>query len=70
MLNTNKKELTIMDVYFESVRAYDAALYAISSNMIEGWQPTKEDILKFKERMEKMHGDLAHFWKIELSIQK
>lgn len=59
MLNTNKKELIVKGVYFESVRAYDAALYAISSNMIEGWQPTKEDILKFKERMENIHEDLT-----------
>ena len=60
MLETNKKELTIMDVCFESVKAYEAALYAISSNIIEGWQPTKEDVLKFKERMKDKYGDLTY----------
>lgn len=60
MLETNKKELTIMDVCFESVKTYEAALYAISSNIIEGWQPTKEDVLKFKERMKDKYGDLTY----------
>lgn len=49
-----------MDVYFESVKAYEAALYAISSNTIEGWEPSQEDVLKFKERMQNKHGDLAY----------
>lgn len=60
MLKTDKSKLTIMGVYFDSKKAYVAALYAISSNMIEGWQPTKEDIEKFKKRIENKYGDLSH----------
>lgn len=60
MLETNKRKLTIMGVSFESNKAYEAALYAISSNMIEGWKPTKEDVEKFKERMKNKYGDLSH----------
>lgn len=59
MLITDRGKLTIVGVHFKSQKAYDEAIYAISSNMIEGWKPTKEDVEKLKERMMDEHGDLG-----------
>lgn len=43
-LDVNKSQLTIMDVRFNNQKEFRSALYAISSNMIEGLEPTKQDI--------------------------
>ena len=47
-LDVNKPQLTIMGVRFNNQKEFRGALYAISSNMIEGWQPTKKDVEQVK----------------------
>ncbi|MDT2830699.1 hypothetical protein P7H60_10515 [Vagococcus carniphilus] len=44
-LDVNKNKLMIQGVQFENNREFRSVLYAISSNMIEGWQPTKKDVI-------------------------
>ena len=61
-LDVNKPQLTIMGVRFNNQKDFRGALYAISSNMIEGWQPTKQDVeqvkhylvLKQREKMDRI----------------
>ncbi|EAC2412721.1 hypothetical protein AF435_14695 [Listeria monocytogenes] len=48
-LNIDEKALTIMDIKFDTLQEFKGAWYAISSNMYEGYEPTKEDILQLKE---------------------
>ncbi|MEI3597805.1 MULTISPECIES: hypothetical protein [unclassified Oceanobacillus] len=48
-LDVNKPQLTIMGVKFNNQEEFRGALYAISSNMIEGWQPTKQDVEQVKD---------------------
>lgn len=43
-LEVNKSEMTILGVHFKNQTDFKNALYAISSNMIEGWQPTQKDV--------------------------
>ncbi|MFV8212262.1 hypothetical protein ACMZ62_09095 [Streptococcus pluranimalium] len=43
-LDVNKETLTIMGVSFESPMAFKSVWYALSTNMIEGWQPTVADV--------------------------
>jgi hypothetical protein len=43
-LEVNKSEMTILGVHFKNQTDFQSALYAISSNMIEGWRPTKKDV--------------------------
>jgi putative transcriptional regulator len=38
-----------MGVKFNNQKEFRGALYAISSNMIEGWQPTKQDVEQVKD---------------------
>ncbi len=38
-----------MGVKFKNQKEFRGALYAISSNMIEGWQPTKQDVEQVKD---------------------
>lgn len=48
-LELNKPQLTIMGVKFNNQKDFKGALYAISSNMIEGWEPTKKDVEHIKK---------------------
>jgi hypothetical protein len=48
-LEVDKKNLTILDVQFDNAKEFKATLYAISSNMIEGWEPTRDDVVRMKE---------------------
>lgn len=48
-LDVNKPQLTIMGVKFNNQKEFRGALYAISSNMMEGWEPTKQDIEQVKD---------------------
>jgi hypothetical protein len=50
-LDVNKQEMTIMGVKFDNRPDFEAVWYAVSSNMIEGWQPKVVFIEKMKRRM-------------------
>jgi hypothetical protein len=44
ILGVDKKNMTITGVKFDNRKEFRVALYAISSNMIEGWRPTVKDV--------------------------
>lgn len=43
-LDVNQENMTIMGVVFENRLIFKSVWYALSTNMIEGWQPTVEDV--------------------------
>ncbi len=43
-ISTNRDALTIMDVPFPSLEAWESAAAAIGSNMFEGYKPTRRGI--------------------------
>ena len=48
-LNINTEKLTILGVPFDNRKIFNCGWYALSTNMIEGWQPTVEDVKRLKE---------------------
>ncbi|MGT2801615.1 hypothetical protein [Streptococcus henryi] len=58
-LDVNKEELTIMGVKFDRFEGFDTVWYAVGSSMIDGYQPTVEEILELKQYVkESSHVDL------------
>lgn len=49
VLDINTEKLTILGVPFDDRKIFKCVWYALSTNMIEGWQPTVEDVKKLKE---------------------
>jgi len=43
-ISISRESLTIMDVPFPSLEAWESAVAAIGSNMFEGYEPTKRGI--------------------------
>lgn len=41
--------MTILGVPFDDRKIFKCVWYALSTNMIEGWQPTVEDVKQLKE---------------------
>ncbi|MGO4936396.1 hypothetical protein ACTQ54_01940 [Fundicoccus sp. Sow4_H7] len=54
LISVDESKNTIMGVIFGSNKKYRAALYAISSNMIEGWTPTREDVQLVKKQTDEI----------------
>ena len=48
-LNKDKEKMTIMGVAFENRSVFKRVCYALSTNMIEGWQPTVSDVEKLRD---------------------
>ncbi|EAC4616726.1 hypothetical protein ACTU7N_000503 [Listeria monocytogenes] len=48
-LNIDKAKLTIMGVQFDSRKEFKGVWYALSTNMIEGWEPEKQDVEEMKQ---------------------
>ncbi len=48
-LDVNKEKMTIMGVSFENRMIFKSVWYALSTNMIEGWQPTVEDVERLRD---------------------
>ncbi|MBO0422181.1 hypothetical protein [Enterococcus plantarum] len=60
-LNIDKSKLTIMGVQFDSQKDFKGVWYALSTNMIEGWEPEKHDVEEMKQcnvkkDKEQLHG--------------
>jgi hypothetical protein len=60
-LNIDKSKLTIMGVQFDSQKDFKGVWYALSTNMIEGWEPEKHDVEEMKQyiiskKKEQLHG--------------
>ncbi|MCF1633336.1 hypothetical protein MK549_01325 [Streptococcus gallolyticus subsp. gallolyticus] len=49
VLNINPEKLTILGVSFDNRKIFNCVWYALSTNMIEDWQPTVEDVKQLKE---------------------
>jgi hypothetical protein len=49
-LEIDKSALTIMGVHFDNKNDFRGVWHALSTNMFEGWKPTKNDVLHLKER--------------------
>ncbi|NEW62424.1 hypothetical protein GMA11_03360 [Granulicatella sp. zg-ZJ] len=48
-LDINTKKMTIMGVSFENWVIFKSVWYVLSTNMIEGWQPTVGDVEKLRD---------------------
>lgn len=48
-LDVNREAMTIMGVTFENRMVFKSVWYALSTNMIEGWQPTVSDVERLCE---------------------
>ena len=44
-LDLNENELTIMGVKFDNIKDFKSVWYALSTNIIEGWIPSTNDVL-------------------------
>lgn len=49
-LKIDQEKLTIMGVPFDSQKGFRFVWYVVSSNMIEGWEPSVEDVKRLRER--------------------
>lgn len=50
ILDINQEKMTIMGVPFDNKKEFRIVWYVVSSNMIEGWQPSVEDVKRLRER--------------------
>ena len=48
-LDIDKEKMTIMGVAFETRSVFKSVWYALSTTMIEGWQPTVSDVEKLRD---------------------
>lgn len=48
-LDVNKDKMTIMGVAFTNKQVFKSVWYALSTNMIEGWQPTVIDVKRLRD---------------------
>ncbi|WP_207696660.1 hypothetical protein DOK67_0002278 [Enterococcus sp. DIV0212c] len=60
-LNIDRSKLTIMGVQFDSQKDFKGVWYALSTDMIEGWEPEKHDVEEMKQYLvgknkEQVHG--------------
>jgi hypothetical protein len=51
-LEVNRNDLTIMGIPFNNKRDFRGVWHALSTNMFEGWEPNKNDVLRLKEKAE------------------
>lgn len=56
-LEINQDQLTIMGVSFEDKLSFKSVWYALSTNMIEGWQPEVSDVLRLRDEAMSLGGD-------------
>lgn len=47
-LNVDKTDLTIMGVKFDFQKEFNGVWQALSTNMIEDWEPKKQDVEEMK----------------------
>lgn len=50
-LDLNENELTIMGIKFDNIKDFKSVWYALSTNIIEGWTPTSNDVLELKNKL-------------------
>ena len=57
-LDVNKAELTIMGIPFDNKKDFRGVWHALSTNMFEGWEPSKSDVLRLRKKAEMLRGEL------------
>ena len=50
-LDLNENELTIMRIKFDNIKDFKSVWYALSTNIIEGWTPTSNDVIELKNKL-------------------
>ena len=50
-LDLNENELTIMGIKFDNIKDFKHVWYALSTNIIEGWTPTSNDVIELKNKL-------------------
>jgi hypothetical protein len=62
-LEINKSELTIIGIQFDNRKDFRAVWHALSTNMFEGWRPSKDDVLHLKKRIAMLREEASprHF---------
>ena len=48
-LDVDTEKMMIMGVIFDNKKVFKSVWFALSTNMIEGWHPTVEDVERLKE---------------------
>lgn len=54
-LDVSVENLTILGIPFNDRKIFNCVWYALSTNMIEGWQPTVENVKRLKEEAEALN---------------
>ena len=50
-LDLNENELTIMGIKFDNIKDFKNVWYALSTNIIEGWIPSTNDVRELKNKI-------------------
>ena len=50
-LDLNENDLTIMGIKFDNIKDLKSVWYALSTNIIEGWTPTSNDVIELKNTL-------------------
>lgn len=58
-LDINQQNQTIMGVKFDTPTEFEGVWYALSSNIIEGYEPSVEDVEKLKDYMVSRRGAVS-----------
>ncbi|MDR2106076.1 MAG: hypothetical protein LBP24_01555 [Coriobacteriales bacterium] len=56
-LEIDKSTLTIMGIPFSDKRDFRGVWHALSTNMFEGWEPNRNDVLRLKEKAEALREE-------------
>jgi hypothetical protein len=56
-LDVNRTKLTIMGISFDNKRDFRRVWHALSTNMFEGWEPSKGDVLRLKKKAETLREE-------------
>ena len=59
-LQVNREKMTIIGIAFDTVEEFKGAWYALSSNAIESYQPSVQDVERLKSYVTSRRGAVAH----------
>ena len=51
ILDLDENDLTIMGIKFDNIKYFKSVWYALSTNIIEGWTPTSNDVIELKNKL-------------------
>ena len=50
-LDVDKEKMMIMGVIFDNKKVFKSVSFSLSTNMIEGWHPTVEDVERLERQL-------------------